>query len=105
MLESRQSKLEGTGLFTDRPIPPFTIVGRFEGKLWKVASPEDDTHVLWLDNDTALEVENELRYVNHADEPNCEVVILEAVEVALLVSLSEIPADAEITMHYGDEWE
>ena len=85
------SPIHGLGLFACTGLAADTIVGRLEG----VLTDEDGTHVLWLSDELAVELTNDLRYVNHSDAPNCELTDMG------LVTLRAVAAGEELTHHYG----
>ena len=94
----RESVIHGKGLFAAQRIRPEALIGTFLGK----KTQTDGMHVLWVCEDEGefgIRVENELRYINHSDEPNAEAQGDE------LFALRNIQPGHEITMHYGDEWE
>lgn len=94
MYEVRQSGIHGQGLFAIRPIRAGTLIGRVQTR----PAIEDGPFVLWLDDGVAVEVVNELRYINHAAEPTA--VYYDTGEV---VALRDIAPDEEITHNYhGD---
>lgn len=85
------SPIHGSGLFARAPIPADAVVGRLEG----ILTDEDGTHVLWLTEDLAIELTNDLRFVNHSDDPNCVLTDLG------LVTLRNVEPGEELTHHYG----
>jgi hypothetical protein len=90
------SPIHGRGVFARVDIPAFAYIGRYEGPI----THHDGTHVLWLyDEDQAhwygVDGVNEMRFLNHADEPNAEWSDLD------LYATEFIPAGAEITFDYG----
>ena len=72
-------------------LPPETVIGRLEG----VLTDQDGTHVLWLTDELAVELTNDLRYVNHSDTPNCELTDMG------LVTLRAVDPGEELTHDYG----
>jgi SET domain-containing protein len=95
VLEVGKSPIHGRGCFAKEPREPGALIGRFEG----TPTSEDGKHVLWLDDDVAIVVTNELRFLNHAADPNAEITAeLE------LVALRAIAAGDEITIDYGPDW-
>lgn len=96
MLQISPSEIHGDGCFATRPVRAGAVIGRFEGDQTSVDGP----HVLWLDDDEALLVTNELRFLNHASDPNA-VVDNETLE---LHALRQIAPGEEITIHYGPDW-
>ncbi len=94
-----ESTIHGRGLFAACWIPPHTLLGRYEGP----TTEEDGDYVLWVKDDEGewfgIDGENELRFVNHADDPNANF------EGDELWTLRGIARGEEITHHYGDEFE
>jgi SET domain-containing protein len=93
-----RSAVHGRGLFAAEDIPADRLVLRARGRRTKRNGP----HVLWLvadGVDVGLDIENEARWVNHADEPNAAFYDEE------LWSLKRIRAGEEITHHYGEGWD
>ena len=94
-----ESPVHGRGLFAAQRIPPRTLLGRYEGE----PTRRNGAHVLWVENgdDTwhGIRGRNDLRFVNHSDDPNA---VFEGDE---LWSLRNIRRGEEITHHYGDEFE
>lgn len=69
MIEKRKSSVHGYGLFATQNIPAETNLGTCEGKWVK----RRGIHVLEIEDDfqTALfKVTNDLKYINHGDNPN-----------------------------------
>jgi SET domain-containing protein len=60
-------------------------------------------HVLWSLNEDGEEIgiegRNALRFLNHSSDPNSEFIGSE------LHALRNVQPGAEITIHYGDDWE
>lgn len=96
MLEVGPSGIHGDGCFATRRIRAGAVIGRFEGE----ATTIDGPHVLWLGDEEALLVTNDLRFLNHAPDPNAEIDS----ETLALYALRPIAAGEEITIHYGDDW-
>lgn len=91
------SGIHGMGLFATAFIPADTEIGPLEGR----HTAEDGPHVLWIDETRGFRVTNDLRFINHADEPNA--VYYDDLTVA---ALTDIYPGQEITHHYdGDEAE
>lgn len=92
----KTSPIHGRGVFARVDIPAFTYIGRYEG----TTTDEDGMHVLWL-YDEALESwvgvdgENEMRFLNHSDDPNAEWSDLD------LYATRWIAKGEEITFDYG----
>ncbi|MEM9563518.1 MAG: SET domain-containing protein [Actinomycetota bacterium] len=85
------SPIHGLGLFVCEPLAADTVVGRLEG----VLTDEDGMHVLWLSDELAIELTNDLRYVNHSDDPNAALTELG------LVTLHPVEPGEELTHDYG----
>lgn len=97
------SPRHGRGLFARRPIPAGTWIGSYCGPQTSL----NDTHVLWVESDEEGNVDgwvgydgnNELRFLNHAREPNGEM------DGRDLYALHDISTGEEITIHYGEEFD
>lgn len=90
------SPIHGLGLFANIDLPAFTRVGTYEGE-W---TQEDGMHVLWVYDDEreqwmGIDGDNEMRFLNHSNEPNAEWSGIE------LFTLRWIHAGEEITFDYG----
>jgi SET domain-containing protein len=94
MFAVRRSSIHGRGCFATEPISEHALIGRLEGEPARVDGP----HVIWFDDDDALLVTNDLRYLNHADDPNAVVEDLD------VLALRAIAVGEEITIHYGPDW-
>lgn len=97
MLQPRRSPIHGTGCFATQRIADGDLIGRIEG----TATTDDGEHVIWLSETEGLEVTNDLRFLNHAREPNAEV----DAETLELRALQDIAAGDEVTIHYGEGWD
>ena len=87
------SKIHGNGLFARKPIAKNSIIGWLRGRPCK----QDGCYVLWISETDAIEVECDLRYINHADNPNaCYYDDLS------VVALRDIHQDEEITHDYSN---
>lgn len=93
------SLIHGKGLFSKQSIEEGEFVGAFEG----TEVSEDGIHVLWHQTEDGqwkgLQVENVLKFANHSDSPNVEVVGTE------MYAIKPIQEGQEITFHYGEDWE
>ena len=96
MVRVGKSPIHGRGCFATAAVEPGAVIAIFEGD----PTSENGAHVLWFADDEAIEVTNELRYLNHAADPNAEVS--DSLE---LVALERIAVGDEITIHYGPDWE
>lgn len=92
----RASPIHGRGLFAACTLAPGELIGVYAGP----EVDEDGTYVLWIENEaggtwTGFDGRNEMRFMNHADEPNAEMDGLEC------YALTEIQPGDEITIDYG----
>lgn len=99
MVKVGKSPIAGEGLFADQFIPEGTIIGDMEGYY----TDQDSPHTIWIeDEDGEIEgfrVTNEMRYINHADEPNAAYY-----DDLTVVALRDIQPGEEITHDYrGDD--
>ncbi|MEM7324807.1 MAG: SET domain-containing protein-lysine N-methyltransferase [Actinomycetota bacterium] len=85
------SAIHGLGLFAERALDGDAIVGRLEG----ILTDDDGTHVLWLSDTLAIDISNDLRFVNHSHDPNCVFTELG------LFTLRSIEPGEELTHDYG----
>ncbi|NNK33057.1 MAG: SET domain-containing protein [Xanthomonadales bacterium] len=90
------SPIHGQGLFAAEPLSPGQLIGVYDGPVVE----QDGAHVLWIENEagdgwTGFDGCNEMRFLNHSDEPNAEMDGLHC------YSLTRIPRGAEITIDYG----
>ena len=90
------SAIHGRGLFAARRLRAGQLIGVYRGP--KVT--RDDIYVLWIENETGngwtgYEGENEMRFMNHADEPNAEM------DGLYCYALKNISRGNEITIDYG----
>ena len=92
----KTSPIHGRGLFARHWIPRGAVIGVCEGEPAKRNGP----YVLWLDENNALHVANEMRYINHSPTPNAAYY-----DDATVVALRDIAPGEEITHDYGGEGE
>jgi SET domain-containing protein len=90
------SPIHGRGLFADVDLEAGEYIGAYEGPI----VTEDGMYVLWVEETpggdwTGYDGQNELRFMNHADQPNAELDGLDC------YTLEKIPAGTEITIDYG----
>lgn len=90
------SPIHGRGVFAQKDLPAFSFIGRYEGPM----THEDGMHVLWLydeqqDEWVGVDGQNEMRFLNHSDDPNAEWSDLD------LYATRWISAGEEITFDYG----
>ncbi len=91
-----ESPIHGRGLFARQPIAKDDYIGTYEGP----STQRDGMHVLWIWNEDSQRWEgingnNEMRFLNHATEPNADWWGTD------LYALRAIAADEEITFDYG----
>ena len=91
-----RSPIHGSGLFAVSDLEKGQAIGVYEGPVVKL----DSTYVLWVEDSaggewTGYEGCNEMRFMNHADQPNAELDGLDC------YTLTHIPAGTEITIDYG----
>lgn len=90
------SKIHGRGLFAARKIKKGELLGHLDA----VPTKKDGPHTLWIDDDTAVKVRCDLRYINHSSKPNAVYY-----DDLTVVALRDIAKDEEITHCYGEGWE
>jgi len=91
-----RSPIHGHGLFAAQPLAEGQLIGVYEGP----EVEEDGVYVLWIEDETGetwtgYDGENEMRFLNHADQPNAEMDGLNC------YALHRIARDVEITIDYG----
>ncbi|GAB4183528.1 MAG: hypothetical protein Tsb002_05750 [Wenzhouxiangellaceae bacterium] len=92
------SPIHGRGLFARKVIKKGEYIGTYEGR----PSKKNGMHVLWVWDEEAerwdgIDGKNEMRFANHADEPNAEFWGDE------MYALKKIRKDEEITFDY--QWD
>ncbi len=89
------SVIHGKGLFASHAFEADELIGVYLGD----PVNEDGMHVLWVEGDdgewTGYNGTNHMRFMNHSDEPNAEMVGLEC------YATRPIQAGEEITIDYG----
>jgi len=109
-LEIRDTK-RGKGVYSKVALPAGQIILEFKGEIIEKKNVKDYMEYLQITESTYLGLSGELDdYVNHSCSPNCGLKITG--NRALLISLWDIKADAEITFDYStssndakDDWE
>ena len=91
----KESDIHGKGLFATKNIQRGDLIGTIEYK----PVTEDGPYVLWINADTGILVDCDLKYINHNAKPNA--CYCEDLEV---VALRDIKQGEEITHDYGDDW-
>ena len=98
------SPVHGRGLFARHDIPADTWIGHYDGPQTR----ENGMHVLWVEAGATVDDceewigydgNNELRFLNHAREPNGEMDGLD------LYAIRDIRSGEEITIDYGEEFD
>ena len=90
------SAIHGKGLFANSAIAGGDIIGWLNGK----PCSTDGAYVLWISERQGIEVLCDLRYINHADDPNaCYYDDLS------VIALRDIEPHEEITHNYNsNDW-
>ncbi len=89
------SGIHGKGLFASKDFRKGAIIGRCA-----TATPgEHGLYTLTLDDDAAVDVVCDLKYINHSPNPNAIYY-----DDLTVVALRRIRRGEEITHNYGDEW-
>ncbi len=91
----KQSAIHGKGLFARRDISEGDIIGNIKHKPTK----KDGPYVLWVSESLSVQVECDLKYINHHSQPNACYY-----EDMKVVALSNIKKGEEITHDYGEDW-
>jgi len=91
----KESDIHGKGLFAACAIPEGDIIGTIKYN----PVEEDGPYVLWIDDTTGIQVDCELKYINHNANPNA--CYCEDLQV---VAIKNIQPGEEITHDYGDDW-
>lgn len=91
-----RSLIHGCGLFAVTDLEKGQAIGIYAGQVVQ----NDGMYVLWVEDSpgggwTGYKGCNEMRYMNHADQPNAEMDGLDC------YTLTHIPAGTEITIDYG----
>lgn len=92
------SSIHGRGLFAAQTLSQGELIGVYDGPVVL----EDGPHVLWIEDGhsgewTGYEGANEMRFMNHSNDPNAEMHGLDC------YALRRIAPGTEITIDYG--WE
>ena len=97
MYKVSESSIHGMGLFASERIEEGTTIGYVVG----VPVEEDGPHVLWLDDDgPGIRVTNEMRFINHSDNPSAIYY-----DDLTVVALRDIGVGEEITHNYDPNGE
>jgi len=91
----KTSTIHGKGLFATCHIEEGHIIGTIKYK----PVEEDGAYVLWISDTLGIQVDSDLKYINHNQNPNaCYCDDLQ------VVALRDIKKGEEITHDYGDDW-
>lgn len=91
-----ESPIHGKGLFASEFIAKDTVIGWLE----TIPFSQEGDYVLWLSEKKAVEVVCNLRFINHADQPNCCYY-----DDLSVVAIRNINPGEEITHNYDcREW-
>ena len=91
----KESGIHGKGLFANCKINEGDIIGSIKYNPVK----EDGPYVLWVSDELGIQVDCDLKYINHNAKPNA--CYCEDLQV---VALEDIFIGEEITHDYGDDW-
>jgi len=91
----KQSAIHGKGLFAHCDIKKDTILGNLKCKPAK----KDGPYVLWVNENLSVQVQCDLKFINHNSKPNAAYY-----EDLQVVAIKNIKQGDEITHDYGDEW-
>jgi SET domain-containing protein len=98
-LEVRESLIDGLGVFAREAILRGDKIGTYTG----IEVDEDGKYVLWImdldGREIGVDGNNDLRFLNHSQEPNAEF------DGEELFAIDHIPAGTEVTFHYGEYFE
>lgn len=99
MYEVKESPLHGKGLFATETIRKGTLIGElaYRDATWREVQAED-MYVLWIEDDEPVYVTCEMRYINHAPEPNAAYF-----DDATVAAVRDILRGEEITHDYSGE--
>jgi len=90
------SPIHDKGLFAGSSLEAGQLIGFYEG----LPVDEDGRYVLWIEGESGeawvgYDGQNEMRFMNHADEPNAEM------DGLYCYALKNIERGTEITIDYG----
>ena len=99
----------GLGLFTTVPIKKGVFVIEYTGKILPNKEADDlgTKYLFEVDDQFTIDGSvrsNKARYINHACKPNCEPEVDEDERRVFIYAIKNIPAGAELTYDYGDEY-
>jgi uncharacterized protein len=91
----KESGIHGKGLFALIPINEGDVIGSIKYN----PVEKDGPYVLWLSESVGIQVDCDLKYINHNPAPNA--CYCEDLQV---IALQNIEIGEEITHDYGDDW-
>ena len=91
----KQSNIHGKGLFANTDINE----GETIGALKYTPTQKEGPYVLWVNESLSVEVQCDLKYINHNANPNACYY-----EDLNVVAISDIKKGEEITHDYGEDW-
>jgi len=91
----KDSHIHGKGLFAACNIFEGDIIGSIKYN----PVEEDGPYVLWIDDAVGIQVDCDLKYINHNAKPNA--CYCEDLQV---IAIKNIKTGEEITHDYGDDW-
>lgn len=109
--EVRPSKIDGNGVFATKPWKARKKIGELTGEfisrreVRRLAQNSQRIHIYEFNSGYALHIQNELRYMNHACEPNAYLrVVGDRIDGACRIevyALRDIKSGDEMTLNYG----
>ena len=91
----KESGIHGKGLFASCNISEGEVLGSIKYN----PVEEDGPYVLWVNETLGIQVDCDLKYINHNPKPNA--CYCEDLQV---VAIKNIKTGDEITHDYGDDW-
>jgi SET domain-containing protein len=102
-----RSPIHGYGVVARRDIQADEVIAEVEGVMYRADQLGDDTHCLYVDDDTYFDMVDQTRWINHSCDPNAKVDagLDEKGEAwARIIAIRAIKAGEEIAYHYGFPW-
>lgn len=94
MIKVKLSAIHGRGLFATTLIHDGDVIGELKGEITR----DDGEYVLWINDHIGLNVTNDLRFINHSDEPNAAYY-----DDLTVVAVRDIHPGEEITHDYDGD--
>ena len=109
LIEVRDSKIHGKGIFSTGFIPKGELVMIIRGDVidedecMRREDEEDNVYIFW-NGDTYIDTNNygKIRYINHDCEPNCDVIDRDEDTLNLVAAKNILPGE-ELVIDYGYE--